>query len=438
MSNSAERSVHLVLVVLEGSSAPPPGLEIPLRLEPGEPPRTLGRDPGCTVRFGEEFPTVSRVHCALEADARGAIILQHRSRTNLTFVNGHPVSGEVRLAAGDEIRLADEGPRLLVRIPMDGGDLGILDSPPQARRRGKRQGSGSDSGLRSRSRTGNPRIGGGALVAGLLLILFGGLGVRLWGGRADLPTLIEPWKPFVLALTMEGGEALSADGRTRIPIPGEAPGAISCTGFVLEGGIFVTARHCVDAVVADDPRLNALEQQGGTIDLRFRARNADGSRVIAFARSDLTMDHSGDARVEGPAGPRGERLRIRLADYADGSDWAWMALEGGTEGIAFDPNLAQALRAGTELYVLGYSYGERYRPSGNLEPYFSSTTVTLSGLESGMIQVSNPGFDRGNSGGPAFARVRGQLRAVGLVTGGGIGDDGTPHRIGILTPLLGF
>lgn len=409
------------LEVITGSVDLPSGLVIPLEMTRV----TVGRDPQCGVQFGEDVPTVSRVHVALEPDQRG-VVLRPLSRTNPTLVNGVSVSDPLRLQDGDEVQLSVEGPRLRFRVRSPSG---WTPSPGGIR----------DPGELAPSRRGprGPWTRWGAAGGLLLLSVFVGTWVLgLGSSRSDLPGLIEPLKPYVFALTLEGGEAVSADGSVRLHIPGEAPGAISCTGFILEGGTFITARHCVDAIVADDPVLNALEQAGGSITLRFQARNADGSTVLSFTREDLTVDASRD-RVEEGRGPRGQQVQQRVANYVNGSDWAWKALDR-DDGIPFDRALSTSLRAGTDLYVLGYSYGETFRQSGNLEPYFSTTSVTLSGLESGMIQVSNPGFDQGNSGGPAFALVGGRLRAVGLVTAGAVRGDGVPLRIGLLTPLAEF
>lgn len=68
------------------------------RLDPGDEPT-----PG-VVAFPD--PTVSRVHAHLEWDARRSrYVLEHRSRTNATVVNGLQVTGSHMLEVGDLIKL---------------------------------------------------------------------------------------------------------------------------------------------------------------------------------------------------------------------------------------------------------------------------------------------------------------------------------------------
>jgi hypothetical protein len=63
----------------------------------------IGRDPGCEIVFDD--PSVSRVHCAIHAQAARAVLVVGHSR-NPTYVNGEKVSN-VELKAGDEIAVCD-------------------------------------------------------------------------------------------------------------------------------------------------------------------------------------------------------------------------------------------------------------------------------------------------------------------------------------------
>jgi class 3 adenylate cyclase len=64
----------------------------------------IGRQPDCDVVLLD--PDVSRVHAELSRDGE-RVVLRHHSRTNPTARNGKPVMGEVELAHGDEIGLAE-------------------------------------------------------------------------------------------------------------------------------------------------------------------------------------------------------------------------------------------------------------------------------------------------------------------------------------------
>lgn len=77
---------------------------------------TLGRAGDCNVRFDESFSHVSRYHARiLRKDNKWTLV--HLSKTNKTFLNGKPVDGEWFLQDGDEIQLADNGPKLVFRLP---------------------------------------------------------------------------------------------------------------------------------------------------------------------------------------------------------------------------------------------------------------------------------------------------------------------------------
>lgn len=63
----------------------------------------IGRDPGCEIRFDD--PAVSRVHCAIHAQANRAMLVVGHSR-NPTLVNGTEAAN-VELRPGDEIAICD-------------------------------------------------------------------------------------------------------------------------------------------------------------------------------------------------------------------------------------------------------------------------------------------------------------------------------------------
>ena len=64
----------------------------------------IGRQPDCDVLLLD--PDVSRVHAELTREGE-RVVLRHHSRTNPTARNGVPVTGEVELAHGDQIALAE-------------------------------------------------------------------------------------------------------------------------------------------------------------------------------------------------------------------------------------------------------------------------------------------------------------------------------------------
>lgn len=71
----------------------------------------LGRDSHCQVRFDNSFKTVSRRHAAIVKDGDMWKLVQ-LSKTNSTFLNGHPIKDEWYLQNGDEIQLSVNGPKI--------------------------------------------------------------------------------------------------------------------------------------------------------------------------------------------------------------------------------------------------------------------------------------------------------------------------------------
>lgn len=93
--------------------------------EPGLDPVSVFLDgPEITLGRGEESrarlhsPYVSRQHVLIAARGEGHI-LQCLEASNGTSVNGRPVSGELLLSHGDEIRLADVSVWYIIEVPPD-------------------------------------------------------------------------------------------------------------------------------------------------------------------------------------------------------------------------------------------------------------------------------------------------------------------------------
>ena len=78
----------------------------------------MGRDASCQVRWEDtpEFEMVSRKHAAIVRDGQNWQLV-HLSQSNPTLVNGHPIQGTYYLQSGDEIQLANGGPRMGFIVP---------------------------------------------------------------------------------------------------------------------------------------------------------------------------------------------------------------------------------------------------------------------------------------------------------------------------------
>ncbi len=95
MERAADGHPSATMVIREGEGA---GSEHPLDGEV-----VLGRERGSADLVLDD-PGVSRRHAAVRAEG-GRITVTDLGSSNGTFANGHPVSGEVELADGDEIQL---------------------------------------------------------------------------------------------------------------------------------------------------------------------------------------------------------------------------------------------------------------------------------------------------------------------------------------------
>ena len=94
----------------------------------------IGRDPQCAVRLDgndpndKMFQIVSRKHAAIEKDGDNWTLV-HLSTTNSTFLNGRKLSTPGQkwyLQNGDEIQIAESGPKLGFKIPQ--GEKGLVKS----------------------------------------------------------------------------------------------------------------------------------------------------------------------------------------------------------------------------------------------------------------------------------------------------------------------
>lgn len=487
MANRATQSLTTGMKILGGANIPTYTLEY---LTPTGRHKTgsfetvvvpyieLGRDKSCGVQFGDDTPTVSRKHCAIERKGNETFVI-NLSKSNPTLINGRPVTDRFFLNNGDEIQLSVEGPRLRFNTTKSGtakigftnkmnlviqqaikpykmvataflsmflllaagagtaiyqlnkqvddtlAQLVVQGEISQAQAETIRAlNSANDDLTASFSATQRQleqdrvrmAAEARALAAELAAVKSRSdslLANATMGGAINFADVIEPLKPFVLGLIWER-ITIERGGQIVYDEPAQDDPSVGCTGFLVESGLFVTARHCYD-MFDDYDALNFYDNRRDMkVTLTFLARNYDNSISFRFTQNDMTADFSRDQLMQ--VTYEGETGIMREPDYFNGTDWAYMQTSF-TGGPPMDPAMSLAMRNGTDLFVLGYSYGERHRSSGNLEPYFSTAKVALSGIEEGMIQVTEAGWDGGNSGGPVYTLVNGTPTVIGLVTG---------------------
>ncbi|MDR1631720.1 MAG: FHA domain-containing protein [Dysgonamonadaceae bacterium] len=195
------------------------------------------------------------------------------------------------------------------------------------------------------------------------------------------------------------------------------------TGFMLNDGRFITARHVVEpwyyySEFNEEAKelyklLNYASFNEGKIYSKYTIVSPTGKRY-SFTNEQIICDRSND--------------RISKEDYESGSaifrtsvsdryDWAFYQTNA-TNGLKYDNVLSAGLSQGTQLDILGYPGGMGTEDINNIHPIYSSCITSGNGLNSnGLILSSNVDIAGGNSGGPVFTKKDGGYVVVGLLTG---------------------
>lgn len=438
----------------------------------------LGRSSKCAIRYGEDFPTVSRVHAAIQTSGN-QVFIKHLG-TNPTLVNGKPVTDTVALQNGDEIQLSMEGPRLRFNTSATGTStmkftqrMALYTSQAIA-----------------------PYRRGLALLTGLLLLAIAGFGyghyvqrdtisqqnatiseqnenlerlrvqqteneerakqirgqlsstrqltsdqrrefqeelrrleqendriaeeMRRVASLADRPANQSGAADFLKA-NEQDIYFIFASEMSITPVGGGQPiivseGLWTGTGFLTADGRFVTARHVIM------PWRYAKE--GDELSLVYSATEAAGGRIevkfMAYSPSGDRFSFSMNEMRMSDAQDQPfdyEGTTVRVCQTSE-TDWAYMQL-GRKGALRVDASMAPQLKSGQQLFVSGYQY-PRYTQDleKGISPNFSRTDVAQSGLRQGVIQTTNRNFGSGSSGAPALVEVDGEFRVIGIAVAG--------------------
>ena len=231
---------------------------------------------------------------------------------------------------------------------------------------------------------------------------------------------IEQCFPFIYYIETVYFEITYPDGKTGQYKCGEngAPGW-SGTGFLLNDGRFVTARHVIegwqfwDTAEGQDEDmlfLNSIANNGGTVRFFFNCYSPAGNNFSCNS-ADFVINRSQDQQGVSEDG-------VKNTHGVVNTDFAYLktGLDG---GLAYDDVICDKLKIKTELTVLGFPLGEGANSIDDIKPIYGNATVASEGLQRGRILTTNTNTEHGNSGGPVFyTDESGNLVVVGIVSGG--------------------
>ncbi len=452
----------------------------------------LGRDGSNAVNFGDDMATVSRKHAAIERKGDN-VVIKNLSTSNPTLVNGRPVKNEYFLNNGDEIQLSMEGPRMRFNLSATGtAKMGVTKRMNLVMQQAVRPYRAAVAGLAAMviliagvggfftfneisqlsakneiltaktdsiikasevakveflatiddmkknndEAISNLSKNNAALTGKLNHLATQNQELRNEvtvlattapkNSNEELAEAYDGLKAHVYFLEVTKFELQYPDGSTE-----QIKFGWTGTGFMLNDGRFVTARHCVQGwrfgTEDNDIIINSLEQAGVTINLQFRCTSPN--KQFTFNYKDFKVNDKHDET-------------INLADYdmdgyiklaaLDRYDWAYVQTSE-KEGLLFDNQLSMSLKAGSKVFALGFTEGfGGSNNSSSVSPMLGEATVGQSGLTAdGNISVTSKGWGAGNSGGPVLTKTKDGFGVVGIVSWG-------PHikgDIGFLVPV---
>lgn len=427
----------------------------------------LGRDPKCQVRFDEQFSTVSRRHAAIVRDGDNWKIIP-LSQTNSTYLNGHKIDKEWYLQSGDEIQLSTNGPKISFIAPA--GDKGLVKSIGMTQRLNlfRKQALRPYKAVLSALAC---LLIIGALVGGYFIwnqhleiegqkaliaenearhktemavqdSLLNIAKTQTESLKGELSTLKSQFGKVskqqrqiaVATGTINNTELSSCEPniyviyvtKIDVTLPNGEKGTLDCnqegvpawmgTGFMLNNGKFVTARHVIfawdfwnnggeiDETLAN---LNCVSNNGGKVVAHFVAVSSSGQR-LNLTSSQFTTNKSADK-----VGTLENGYKVSIARGGD-DDYAYCSVGG--SGLKFDSSLSRNLERGTKLSILGFPLGMGVSQT-KVSPILGSAVVASSDLQQGMILTTETNYEHGCSGAPAFAiDSNGNLTVVGIVS----------------------
>lgn len=450
----------------------------------------LGRDPKCQVRFDESFATVSRRHAAIVRDGENWKLVQ-LSQVNSTYLNGHKVQKEWYLQSGDEIQLSTNGPKLGFIIPQ--GDKGLVKSIGLTARMNlfrqqalrpyktaisilsvifvlaiaagvwalKAQKDIIDSQkvqianieedfVEKQKQAEQKRIQDSIRNAQVLeeqKIQFEKeiaennrrtkaaieKAKREFGGSNGIDAMLKQQSIYKDVYYLYTDKVVFVgDGKeTQIPY------GWSGTGFLLDDGKFVTARHCIEGWMYeycfDTTEISNYVRRvssfdGYEIKAYFTAVSSISGRTFNFTNKDFTINHTLDKKAQIGVDEDGRPIYWMFPvpasdDWPEtmwSTDYAYTTKTNGQKGnLGKDVALSQNLLPMQQLVAIGFPKGLGVKDGKELvDPISSNITCSRQGLANNGCILHSAGTDHGNSGGPILAISGDKLVVVGIVSRG--------------------
>lgn len=209
------------------------------------------------------------------------------------------------------------------------------------------------------------------------------------------------------------------------------------TGFLLDDGRFVTARHCIEGwwyqnwesedmpaqvarAAASDPRIK--------IKAYLTATSSKSKTQFKFTSDDFRINRELDKVMQIGTNESGNAIKWRFTFPAINdwepkmwaTDWAYTTQTNGKTGsLKADGQLSKSLLPMQKLIVLGFPQGIGVMDGNeNVEPISNELTTSRRGLANNGCILHSRGTDHGNSGGPIFTIADGKLIVIGIVSRG--------------------
>lgn len=416
----------------------------------------LGRDSQCQVRFDDKFLTVSRHHAAIVKDGDNWKLI-HLSKENSTYLNGQKIETEWYLQNGDEIQLSTNGPKLGFIVPQ--GEKSLVKSIGLSARLSL-----------FRQQALRPYRRAITAMSCVLVVALASIAVILHHMKDEIKHTTDNINTAIVALQKSDSlqiirsEEMVKKMKRMAPAPDVVKyiesvkssvyyivtkvymqegnsgavllSSLQGTGFLLNDGRFVTARHCVEAWLYP-PCMASIYAESFPNEYKIwseiYAFGPNGEKMV-FNSRDFVIDRSED-EVEVYEYDEDDNpwKYIRFASYneiqtedgklvlgkksANGNDWAYVQTQKKGTIIA-NMELSGSLKAGTEVHVLGFPEGLGIDDGQEkrVEPIYNKMSVARNGLNRERCVMVSQGVAHGNSGGPVFVIQNGKIYAVAIVS----------------------